>query len=618
MTKISNLYALTNQIYVNSSGTAIGIGTTTPSSKLEVAGSVIAHGALTLGSGYAINFYDKGTTAYTWIEGSSYNQSYSFLAFTTGGSEKVRIDSSGNFGIGVAIPSYKLDVNGTARISGAISGTSASFSGSLTSSDALISTDGTNTIRLQKNYFGGIDALYQSGTNAFGIYLGGGAYTAAKLYITNGGNVLINTTTDAGYKLDVNGESRSVNRLTIGSIVALTPSGFGYDPNGYKVLIVGQTGDLIYKSIAFGVDVSGNPSGAFSGWGNEYIWRNTGSFITPNSSNNGYNTLLSWNSSGQLNIPNNVGIGTTAPTGKLHVVLPAFTNEDTDSQQAIFGSGTAGYGVRIGYNSSNNAGYIYSLKPGVAWSDLRFAGRDLVFGGGGSIERMRLLSDGPLVFNTITSVPTYNNSIYSYASNGYMYVQGGTTGLGLAGSGNRNNAIYINTTDNAIYFHTNNTGNKMTITSGGQIQIPGQPAWSVGRSTAQSFSSGSPTTINWDQSSGNDCFIQGGVTLNGSNGRITVPVAGKYVILVSIRTESPGAATGTNLNFRKNGGTILRYYVGTSVNSAGDYMYLETRPVVVNCAANDYLDFYFDSVANNFTISAVTNTVVRFSGYLVG
>jgi hypothetical protein len=65
-----------------------------------------------------------------------------------------------------------------------------------------------------------------------------------------------------------------------------------------------------------------------------------------------------------------VGVGTLdTPTGKLHVVLPTYTNEDTDAQQAIFGA-TNGYGVRIGYTETGNYGVINSLKPGVAWGNL--------------------------------------------------------------------------------------------------------------------------------------------------------------------------------------------------------------------------------------------------------
>ncbi len=92
----------------------------------------------------------------------------------------------------------------------------ATFSSSVTTSDALISTDGTNTIRLQKAYFGGIDAIYQSGTNAFGIYLNGGTYTQPKFYITNAGNVGIGTTSP-NYKFEVSGISASTSGFLISS-----------------------------------------------------------------------------------------------------------------------------------------------------------------------------------------------------------------------------------------------------------------------------------------------------------------------------------------------------------------------------------------------------------------
>jgi hypothetical protein len=71
---------------------------------------------------------------------------------------------------------------------------------------------------------------------------------------------------------------------------------FGYS-SGYKGILLGSSGS---QSLFFNVDITGNPSGTFSGNGNEYVWRNIGYFISPNASNNGYNSLWQWNTSGAL------------------------------------------------------------------------------------------------------------------------------------------------------------------------------------------------------------------------------------------------------------------------------------------------------------------------------
>ena len=119
----------------------------------------------------------------------------------------------------------------------------------------------------------------------------------------------------------------------------------------------------------------------------------------------------------------NIGIGASSPCGKLQVVLPAYTNEDTDSQQAIFGSCTNGYGVRIGYNESCNAGYINSLKPGVAWSNLSLQGSSIVFAPTAT-ERVRVTTDG-LTFNGDTAAA---NALDDYEEGTWTPVIGGSGG----------------------------------------------------------------------------------------------------------------------------------------------------------------------------------------------
>ena len=81
----------------------------------------------------------------------------------------------------------------------------------------------------------------------------------------------------------------SSGSINIGSRRAALPSNFGYS-SSYKVLILGSSGanyqtDAV--TLSLGVDITGNPSGAYNGNGREIIIRNEGSFISPNAANNG-------------------------------------------------------------------------------------------------------------------------------------------------------------------------------------------------------------------------------------------------------------------------------------------------------------------------------------------
>jgi len=214
-----------------------------------------------------------------------------------------------------------------------------------------------------------------------------------------------------------------------------------------------------------------------------------------------------------------------------------------------------------------------------------------------------------------TAIKLYNDSDGGSAIEFSNAVSGKSKiSFGVKGSGGYTDETYLG-------FSTSLNGGslleRMRIDSGGIVTTPYQPAWNVALSSAQIISSIGDVIL-FNKSSGGSNFLSGGVTLNATNGRITLPKSGKYLIVASIRTEAAGAQDGTNVNLRLNGVALTRFYLGSAFNSGGSYMYIEPRPFVVNAQANDYLYYDFDSIPSPIALSGSQNTVVSFSGYLLG
>jgi hypothetical protein len=206
----------------------VGIGNAAPFYSLDLTGQTIRTARIYSAS-TDTRIYLQNTTSGApttdagLMTGLIVNDAYFFnyqagnTIFGTSGSERMRITSAGNVGIGTTTPAYKFEVS-----------------------------DGTRTAVINPN--ASLDGIFLGVKEAKPLVFG--TSDNERMRIAANGNVLIGTTTDAGYKLDVNGTARLSSELLIS-----TP-----DDSGMRI----KAGATRLSYIDFADANTGTPSGSIS------------------------------------------------------------------------------------------------------------------------------------------------------------------------------------------------------------------------------------------------------------------------------------------------------------------------------------------------------------------
>jgi len=347
----------------------VGIGTTGPGAPLHIYKTsaaaetiplILQNAANTAGTAVSLGFSTHTTSGYilgkisTIISGAD-NYQMAFSTFNSSGlGERMRIDNNGNVGIGTTSPGALLEVKG-AGVGIKLNTGTATAGGWV----AVYNSD--NTAQTYLGVEDGTGGYIVGGTLAKSTIVGSGSNTAMHL-VTNG---TVRATI-------LSGGNVGIGSIAPSGILSVTPTQYSTGTASQALTTVTGVGTTFTSAMVGSqfVFANGTTAGTITAFGSiTSLTVSTSQTVASQAYNIAYTGL-------QVNSLGNVGIGTTGPSGLLHLYS---TTAAVDNPQLILENhgGVNNYAsILFKGHEGNPTGYfnvgkIYSGFFGANWTDVR-------------------------------------------------------------------------------------------------------------------------------------------------------------------------------------------------------------------------------------------------------